>query len=190
MQDRGFQINNGLHLSMRAITEGDRMNIGLNNSFTRFHQSIVDYPMELDNMDDIKLYDTDNPERLKPLMPKKGSTVGTTTIIPTADTDEKLIWFDAQGESLYTNPPDPNAPTLDHGLDEDHIWAFRKTNYNQQVINNPYVKDMWGALRKTNAPWWGKKLAAPAWFKEEKYTKFLGQWATRLEFQNLLLKHA
>lgn len=34
-------------------------------------------------MDDVKLYKTDNFERLKPLMPKKGSVVGTTTVIPT-----------------------------------------------------------------------------------------------------------
>ena len=190
VQDRGHIYNNGLHLSLDSIIDGEKAAPMLNNAFTRFHQSIVDYPMELDNMDDFKLYQTDNFERLKPLMPKKGSTVGTTTLIPTMDTDEKLIWYDTQGESLYTNPPDPNHPTIDHGLDEDHIWAFSKTNYNQNVIRNPYTRDLMGALKEHNAPWWGKKLLAPAWYKEDKYTKFLEHYAIKLDFQRLLMRHA
>ncbi len=190
VQDRGFIYNNGLHLSFDSIIDGEKAKPMLNNAFTRFHQSIVDYPMELDNMDDYQLYQTDNFERLKPLMPKEGSTVGTTTLIPTMDTDEKLIWYDAQGESLYTNPPDPNHPTLDHGLDEDEIWAFQKTNYNQIVINNPYTKNLWNAIKEHNAPWWGKKLSAPAWYKEDKYVKFLEQYAIKLNFQRLLLRHS
>lgn len=115
---------------MDSIITGLKDTPMLNNPFTRFHQSIEDYPQEMDNMDDKNMYTTDNFERLKPLMPKEGSTVGTTTVIPTVDTDEKLIYYDAQGESLYTNPPNPNAPVIDHGLDEEYIWAFRKSNYN------------------------------------------------------------
>jgi len=45
-------------------------------------------------MDDVDMYKTDNYERLKPKMPKKGSTIGTSTLLPIADTDEKLYWFD------------------------------------------------------------------------------------------------
>jgi len=145
VQDRGFRIFNGLHLSMDAITTGARERPMHNNPFTRFHQSIEDYPQEMGNMDDHKLYSTDNFERMKPLMPKKGSTVGTTTLIPTVDTDEKLIFYDTQGESLYTNPPDPNVPVVDHGIDEMSPWSFRKSNYNQIVINNAWAKDPWGA---------------------------------------------
>jgi lipopolysaccharide biosynthesis glycosyltransferase len=162
----------------------------LDNPFTRFHQSIEDYPHEHGNMDDHKLFSTDNFERMKPLMPKKGSTVGTTTMIPTVDTDEKLIFYDTQGESLYTNPPDPNVPVIDHGLDEEKPWSFRKSNYNQIVINNPYTKDYWGALRGGHAPWWGQKLSTPAFFKPEKFNKFLKQYAIRLEFETLKLRHA
>lgn len=164
----------------------------LNNPFTRFHQSIHDYPSELGNMDDAKLYQTDNFERLKPLMPKEGSTVGTTGIIPTVDTDEKLIWYDTQGESLYTNPPDPNAPVIDHGLDENEIWAFRKSNYNQKIVHNPYTDpaDRFAALKESHAPWWGLKLAAPAFFKNEKYAKFFQQFSIRLDFERLKMRHA
>jgi hypothetical protein len=30
----------------------------------------------------------------------------------------KLYFYDVQGESVYTNPPDTNLPVIDHGLDE------------------------------------------------------------------------
>jgi hypothetical protein len=40
------------------------------------------------------------------------------------DSDEKFEFYDIQGESLYSNPPEPNWITIDHGLDEDYIWSF------------------------------------------------------------------
>ena len=144
----------------------------------------------MDNMDDAKLYATDNFERMKPLMPKKGSTVGTTTLLPTIDTDEKLIYYDTQGESLYTNPPDPNIPVIDHGLDERSPWAWRKSNYNQIVINNPYTKDFWASFKESHAPRWGMKLATPAFYKKDKYQKFLQQYSFRLDFEALKMRHA
>lgn len=188
--DRAFQINNGIHFSFDSILTGARESPMLNNPFTRFHKTIEKYPHEHDNMDDEKLYTTDNFERMKPLMPKKGSTVGTTTLIPTVDTDEKLFFYDTQGESLYTNPPDPNVPHVDHGLDEASPWAFRKTNYNQVVVTNQYARDIWGALKEKNAPWWGIKLASPAFFKNDKYAKFFEQYSIRLDFEALKLRHA
>jgi len=179
-----------MHLSFDSIISGIRESPMVNNAFTRFHKTIEQYPHEQDNMDDEKLYQTDNFERMKPLMPKKGSTVGTTTLIPTVDTDEKLFFYDTQGESMYTNPPDPNVPHVDHGLDEASPWAFRKTNYNQQVITNPYTRDIWSAIKESKAPWWGLKLASPAFFKNDKYAKFFEQYAIRLDFEKLKMRHA
>lgn len=72
----------------------------------------------------------DNFERFKPFEPKKGTYVGETFAIPPEDNDQKFYFYDIQGESLYTNPPDPNMPVIDHGLDEEHIWAFNLTPYN------------------------------------------------------------
>ena len=43
-QDRGFRINNGLHFSMNSIVTGRIEKPMQNNPFTRFHQSIEDYP--------------------------------------------------------------------------------------------------------------------------------------------------
>lgn len=80
--DRGFVINNGVHLSMDSILTGRELKPALNNPFVRYNKAVEDYPSELSNMDDEKMYTTDNFERLKPLMPKDESVVGTTTIIP------------------------------------------------------------------------------------------------------------
>ena len=56
--------------------------------------------------------------------------MGETFAIPKEDNDQKLEFYDVQGESVYTNPPDSNMPLVDHRMDEEHIWAFPLTNYN------------------------------------------------------------
>lgn len=66
-----------------------------------------------------------------------------TTPIPLDDNDETLTFFDIQGESLYTNPPSSQNPTIDHGLDEDEIWAFRLSNYNQVAVTNSYMRGLY-----------------------------------------------
>ena len=55
-QDRAFRIFNGLHVSMDSVLTGAIEQPMHANPFTRFHQSIEDYPMEMDNMDDYKLF--------------------------------------------------------------------------------------------------------------------------------------
>jgi hypothetical protein len=96
----------------------------IDNPFTRMHQSIEDYPSFLDDIDDIQFMEYDTPERMKPFKAKKGTTVGESPVIPLEDNDTKPMFYDLQGESVYTNPPDSNSPTIDHGLDEEFIWAF------------------------------------------------------------------
>ena len=189
-QDDGLKFNNGLHVSFDAIISGQVIKPMFSNPMVRFNQDIATYGHEHDNMDDARLYKTDNFERLKPRMPKKGSTVGTTTLLPIADTDEKLYFYDTQGESLYTNPPDPNVPVVDHGHDENHIWSFHKSVYNQNVIDNPYTRGIRSTLHEHRAPWWGKKLATPAFYTDAKYQKFWEQYAIKIEFELLKLKHA
>lgn len=73
---------------------------------------------------------------MKKFDPKDENIAGETHVIPFEDNDQKLYFYDIQGESLYTNPPDPNMPVIDHGLDEAHIWAFPLTGYNQFTIKN------------------------------------------------------
>ena len=109
---------------------GEKNNVMYNNPLVRFNQDLATYAHDHGTMDDVKLQKTDNFERLKPRMPKAGTTVGTSTVMKIADTDEKLYFYDTQGESMYTNPPDPNIPVIDHGLDENSIWSFRKSIYN------------------------------------------------------------
>jgi len=76
------------------------------------------------NADDETMSTFDNLERMKPFLPKEGSTVGETTYIPFQDTDEKFLPFDTQGEGVYSNPPNPNMIHADGGIDEESIWNF------------------------------------------------------------------
>ena len=92
--DRAFMINTGVSVPMESIINAQNDEPILDNPFTRFNQSIQDYPQDHANVNNVSLYKTDNLERMKPLMPKKGSYVGTTTLLPTQDTDEKLIFYD------------------------------------------------------------------------------------------------
>ena len=81
-------------------------------------ESIEDYPHLHDDIDDHSYYKKKY-ERLKTFMTKKEDVVGASTVIPMDENDETLKFYDIQGESLYTNPSDPNIPTIDHGLNED-----------------------------------------------------------------------
>lgn len=116
--------------------------------------------------------------------------MGTTTPVPMDDNDEVLHFYDIQGESLYTNPPDPNYPLIDHGLDEDHVWAFRKTGYNQSVVVNPYRTDLFAATRINALPFWALKLATPAFYKKEKFETMLKHWNWRIGLEKIKQKHA
>ena len=106
-------------------------------------------------------------------MAKEGTTVGEVPILPAEDNDAKLYFYDVQGESVFTNPPDTHQPTVDHGLDEDQLWAFSATLYNQSAIKNQYSKGLISASRRLHQPFWGQKLTTTAFYKPEKYKLFL-----------------
>jgi hypothetical protein len=129
-QDADNLINNNFTLNFERLMTGGQMDYHLDNPFSRFHQNIQDYPHFHDDIDDLRMIDYTNWERLRPYTAKEGTTVGDTKIIPDEDNDQKLVFYDYQGESIYTNPPDPNMPFIDHGLDEDHVWAFQLNGYN------------------------------------------------------------
>ena len=188
--ESNLQIQNGAQMRLDTIVHGIVEKQYLDNPFQRFHQSIQDYPDFQDDIDDVSLHQYDTWERLKPFEPKPGSTAGDSFVIPTEDNDQKLYFYDVQGESVFTNPPDPNQPTIDHGLDEEHIWAFNYTGYNQFVIKNPYAKSLWRSSQMLHLPFWGTKLITPSYYKEEKYVKFLKQWKIRLGLENIKMRHA
>lgn len=101
-----------------------------------------------------------------------------------------MLFYDVQGESVYTNPPDANMPVIDHGLDELKIWAFNLTGYNQEVIKNQYSLNMWNATKANHVPHWGQKLFTPAFYKEEKMETFNRQWEARLGLEIIKMRHA
>lgn len=166
----------GVDVSLDAITSGRTMRPYLNTAFTRFHESIEQYPAFLDDIDDIALDTTDDFERTKMFKAKKGTTVGDASIIPMDDDDMTFKWNNVYGENVYSCPPGSNSPTIDHGLEEDKVWAFRKSTNNQDAIINNYIDGPDSASQKTHAPFWGAKLGAPAFFKQDKLDKMYKQW--------------
>jgi hypothetical protein len=64
------------------------------------------------------------------------------------------------------------------------------TAYNQNVVKNPYIQNLWSASRKMHQPFWGKKLITPSFFREEKLPKFYRQWASRLGLEIIKMRHA
>lgn len=175
-QDTNYQFNAGFHVRMEQLINGARVRPVLENPFSRFNDNIMNYSSVLEDMDDITLYQVDNYERLKPYKPNKKNVVGICNPVPQDDNDELLKFYDIQGESLYTNPPDSNNPTIDHGLEEDDVWAFRLTGFNQMAVDNSYVNNIYSASRASHVPFWGKKLIAPAFYKDEKFAKYMEQW--------------
>lgn len=190
LQDYTTQINNGVHMRLDSIIQGLTEKPYLDNPFQRFHQSIEEYPEFHDDIDDVSFTEYDNWERLKPFDAKDGTTVGDTPVIPTEDNDLKMLFYDVQGESVYTNPPDPNMPVIDHGLDELKVWAFNLTGYNQEVIKNNYSLNMWNATKSNHVPHWGQKLFTPAFFREEKMETFQRQWDARLGLEVIKIRQA
>lgn len=89
------------------------------------------------------MYENDNFERMKPYRMKESQSEGNTTVTPQDDDDAKFHFYDNQGESIWTNPPDQNMPLIDHGLDELNVWNFRQTVYNQDAIMNQFSRDPW-----------------------------------------------
>lgn len=188
-QGKEFIIPN-FHWSLDQLWNGGGGGAYIDNPFSRWHESFEKYPSHLADMDDHSLYETDDFERTKKFKAHKKDVVGTTRAIPLEDNDEKWEYFDIQGESLYSHPPDPNNIVVDHGLDEEHIWNFSKNLYNQEVVKNPYFGGQTNAKFLSYAPQWGQKLSQPHYFKPEKIEKFQRHWTHRLGLEAIKAKHA
>ena len=137
-QDRNIIIPANF-ITMEEVITGADMNLHFDNPWFRWHQSFEDYPSFLSDLDDHALHKTDNFERFKKYKPLDKHVVGSSPVIPRQDNDEKFEFYDIQGESLYSNPPNPSNIVVDHGMDEEHIWAFGKDLYNQDVVKNGWT---------------------------------------------------
>jgi hypothetical protein len=127
-------------------------------------------------------------ERMKKFKPLAKHTVGVSPIIPIDDDDEKFKFYNGMGESVYTKPPPDNAPTIDHGMDEDDIWAFGKSLYNQNIIKNTWSNHEL-SNKHSYAPFWGEKLCMPAWYKRNKIPKFKRHWTHRRGLEMIKMTH-
>jgi quinol monooxygenase YgiN/DNA-binding transcriptional MerR regulator len=166
------------------------MNSFIDNQFHRWNSKIDENSAHHDDFDKHVMYENDTLERMKPFKMAKDKAVGETTVIPMDDNDGIYHHTNHQGESAWTNPPDPNKPYIDHSLDEESVWAFRKTVYNQDVVMNMYASDPWSMETREHQPWWGLKLAAPAFYTDERMKKFMKQWNQRLGLELLKIKQA
>jgi hypothetical protein len=175
-QDMTQQINNGVSVTASHILSGTVNLNFINNQFHRWNSNIDKNNAFHDDFDKHAMYENDTFERMKPFQAKKSDVMGNTTVVPQDDNDALYHHYDMQGETAWTNPPDPNKPFMDHGLDEENVWAFRKSVYNQNVIMNYYTSDIWEAQKMRHQPFWGQKLAAPAFYNDERYAKFFKQW--------------
>jgi len=189
-QDANFQLNGGMSISREQILEGHLPKTYLDNAFLRWNEKIDQNPHHQDDIDDHVLYEIDNFERMKPYQAAEKDVVGTHQVIPMDDDDGKLTFYDIQGESLYTNPKDPNLPTIDHGLDEDNVWAFQMSVYNQNAVINDWGTNPYKAMQVTHVPFWGLKLSTPVFYKDEKYEKFLKQWKQRIGLEIIKIRQS
>jgi hypothetical protein len=78
---------------------------------------------------------------------------------------------------------------VDHGLDEEHIWAFQTTLYNQKKVKNQWADPGNKAFAYSYAPFWGEKLTMPHFYKHEKLPKFYRHWSHRLGLESMKIKH-
>lgn len=92
--DSAFTYWNGFSLRYDTIADGIKNKPFLDSHFLRFHENLEQNADLLATTSDHKLYETRSVEREKLFSPKPGSTVGTTTKILTADTDEKYLHYD------------------------------------------------------------------------------------------------
>jgi len=188
-QDKNMVVPNAF-LRVEQLYEGNIIEPYLSNPFLRWHKSFGNYPSFFSDMDDYPMHKTDDFERMKKLRPKKGSTVGISQMIPREDTDEKLEYYDIQGESVYSNPPNPNWPVIDHSLDEEFIWAFPKNLYNEKIVKNAWMNPNNTQYLKSTAPFWGEKMSTPAFYKREKMPKFMRHWSHRAGLEALKITQA
>lgn len=169
--DHNFDLHHGLNIRVDQITEGIKPHQFIDNNFIRWNENIDEYPEHHEDMDDEILYETDDIERFKQFKPLEKHTDGETEVIAPIDDETIPTWSDGFGETPISQPPTASAPTVDHGMDEDYVWAFRNTHFGQHEIKNFYVQDIQNAIRLSHVPFWGQKLAAPAFYRDDKFVK-------------------
>jgi hypothetical protein len=157
----------------------------LDNPFVRWHSDIHEYPDHHSDYDDLHMTQSDEFERRKPFKSNSKAVKGETNLVTHKDDDEKMPVASVTGENCFTHPFGSNRPVIDHGIDEEDVWNFPKNLYNQNLVPNPFLSNPEKQSENTDAPWWGKKLAAPVFFRDHKFQKLLRQQAFRKELTAL-----
>jgi hypothetical protein len=154
---------------MMELLMGEVQDGQLDNAFVRWHKDILEYPDHHTDYDDIHMTQSDEFERRKPFKSNSKVIKGETNLITHKDDDEKPPICSVTGENPYTHPLGANKPVIDHGTDEEEIWNFPRNLYNQQIVPNQWLTEFDRQSEKTDAPWWGKKMFAPVFYRDDKF---------------------
>lgn len=192
IQDNQMLTKFPRHMTHAEILFGESTSFYPNTPASRINSDMEEYPDFHEDYDrNAVMPQLEAIERHKPFMAKKGSVKLDWFIQPLEDTDTKPMWGGPEGDHPFADAPDVNfGPVVDHALDEKLIWNFRRSPYNQDVIDNMWTYDPEAAGKRSSAPFWSKKLTTPAWFKKEKLKEFYAQMAVREEFKILQAKFA
>jgi hypothetical protein len=174
-----------LTISSSQIFDSVEIMTRINNPFNRWHEAFNKDPHHLSDIDNYPIVKVDEYERTKKLKPKKEHTFTAVDPLPRVAHYESPEPYDITGQSLYSTPPDSQILAVDHGLDEEKIWNFELTQFNQNIVTNQYFDPYGEHHTSTHAPFWGKKLATMIFYKSEKMDKFFRHWHHRIGLENL-----
>jgi hypothetical protein len=58
------------------------------------------------------------------------------------------------------------------------------------LVSNQYKNNIYAATEKSNAPFWGHKLATPSFHREDKVMKFIKHWNYRQGLEMIKIDQA
>ena len=179
-------------VSFNHFITGETADIFFNDHFSKFNDDLNDYPLFAEDHMDYVMTTSDNFERTKPFKAdKKGRVIGDWYAFPVQDKDDRFMPNTMDMDNMFSDPPDSNlGPACDHKLDEDPIWNFNYTSYNQYAINNEYKTNFMQMMERNSIPFWSDKLLLPSYKNDASLKKLYTQWNQRIGLETLKMRHS
>lgn len=152
----------GVQVGIDELIDGVNYDVHFDHPFSNWSHELDEQPQFFEDNDRLTMpIILDNLERNKPFVPAEGSVVGDWYMDPPQDKDDKYRESGIDGDHLWADPPDANfGPAYDHRLDEEKIWNFAKSHYNQEIVENEWTRNPEVASERTHMPFWSDKLLA------------------------------
>lgn len=182
----------GTQISFDEIMNGTKHDIVFNNALVNWSHDIQDHPMFFEDNDrETVPFHLSNFERNKASQPAEGSVIGEWYNDPPQDKDDKFREAGIDGDHLGGDPADSNlGPAVDHRIDEEFIWNFPISYYNQFIVENEWMSNPTKASERRYLPFWALKLEAFDYNTPEKVENAMFQWGLKVGLENLKIKHA